>query len=72
MATKKRKTHLMQLLEIRHGEPIDQLLSRLYWDKGLTLAEIGETLGISEAAVSRWMDRLGIPTRSEASATPSA
>lgn len=59
----KRKTTLMQLIEVRHGEPIDKLLSRLYWDEGMTLLEIGEHLGISEGAVSRWMERLNIPTR---------
>jgi len=59
----KRKTPLMQLIEVRHGEPIDRLLSRLYWDEGRTLAEISEMLGVAESTLLRWMERLNIPTR---------
>lgn len=72
MAADIRKTTLMQLVEVRHGQSIDQLLSRLYHHEGKTLSEIGELLGISEAAVSRWMDRLGIPTRETDAVKPSA
>jgi len=59
----KRKTPLMQLIEVRHGEPIDRLLSRLYWDEGLTLEQISERLGVAQSTLLRWMERFDIPTR---------
>lgn len=53
----------MKLIEHRYGEPIDQLLSRLYTHEGKTITEIGDIFGISESAVFRWLERCGIPTR---------
>lgn len=58
-----RKTHLMQLVEIRHGQPIDHLLSRLYVDEGKTMGEVAEMLDVDEATISRWMERMNIPVR---------
>lgn len=63
-----RKTTLMKLLEARQGQPIDQLLSRLHTEQGMTLGQIAEFLDIDIATVSRWMERMGIPVGSGRSA----
>lgn len=64
-----RKTPTMQLIEIRHGEPIDQLLYRLYVEEGKSMAEVAEYLGLSQAAVCRWIERLRIKERADQAAT---
>lgn len=53
----------MQHAEARFGRPLGDLLTAWYHDEGLTLDEIGDRLGITKGAVSRWMERFGVPTR---------
>lgn len=53
----------MQYAEARFDRPLDELLTAWYHEEGLTLDEIGERLGITKGAVSRWMDRFGVTTR---------
>lgn len=53
----------MQAAEARFGEPMDVLLRRWYEEEGLGLVEIGERLGITKSAVSRWLERFSIETR---------
>ncbi len=53
----------MQRLEAVHGEPIDDLLRRLYEVEGLTVEGVGIYLGITKGAASRWLDRFGIIIR---------
>lgn len=58
-----RKTRLMKRLEEQYGQPIERLLRDWYLNRGWTLEEIGEELGLDHSTISRWMDRLGIPKR---------
>lgn len=58
----------MQRLEARMGKPMDQILRELYVDRGLNVDQVGEELGITKGAVSRWLDRFGIETRSRRNA----
>jgi len=37
---------------------------KLYWDDGLTLAEVGRRFGVAGPTMTAWFRRLGIPTRS--------
>lgn len=53
----------MQTIEAREGRSLDVILRELYVDQGLTLAEVGERLGITKGAASRWLDKFGIPVR---------
>jgi DNA-directed RNA polymerase specialized sigma subunit len=57
------KSRHQQIVEARFGEPIDELLTRLYVDEGRSQAEIAEALGVSRNAVVRWMAQLGIESR---------
>lgn len=61
-----------QLAEARHGRPLDELLTAWYHDEGLTLDQIGERLGITKGAVSRWMERFGVSTRRGGPKAPAA
>ena len=38
-----------------------EVLRRMYWDEGLTPAEIGERLFVSETTVRNWIVKLNIP-----------
>lgn len=58
----------MQLLEARLGKPMDQILTELYLDEGLTVEQVGQRLGITKGAASRWLDRFAIPRRYRRSA----
>jgi len=53
----------MQAIEARLGRPMDEILRDLYVDRGLTLEGVGAELGITKGAVSRWLERFGIPAR---------
>lgn len=53
----------MQRLESIHGEAMGDLLRRLYVAEGLTVDEVGQQLGITKGAASRWLERFGIETR---------
>lgn len=57
------KTHSMQVMEARLGESLTVVMTRLYHEQGLTLAQVGERLGVTIGTVSRWMDALGIEAR---------
>ena len=41
----------------------EKILQRLYWEEGLTLAEVGARLGVSGTCVMRKMRGYGIPRR---------
>lgn len=53
----------MQVLEARHGKPIEDILRGLYVDRGMTVEQVGAELGITQGTVSRWLDRVGIIAR---------
>lgn len=57
------RSHEMQRAEARLGRSLDAVLTEWYLDEELTLDEIGERLGITKGAVSRWMAAFGIQRR---------
>jgi len=69
----------MLMLEERFGEPLEELLQRLYWIEKLSLAQVAEKLGpvsgawpkpgnntprqLNRSTIGKWMQALGIPRR---------
>lgn len=54
----------MRMVETQQGRPLEELITELYDQQGLTQKQVAARLGISEGALSRWMVTLGIPARS--------
>lgn len=54
------KTATMQRIEEARGQQIEDLLRDLYVTNRMTLAEIGNELGITAPAVLRWLRRCSI------------
>jgi DNA-binding MarR family transcriptional regulator len=57
------KTLGMQLIERQLGRPLEEYLREQYLKRERTQREIAEDLGVDVGSVSRWMERLGIPSR---------
>lgn len=57
------KTRPMLRVEERMGEPIEDVLNRLYHEQGKTMPEVAAILGVDAGTVSRWMAALGIEAR---------
>lgn len=43
--------------------PSKRELERLYHDEGKTMSEVGDSIGVSETTVYRWMDEVGVNRR---------
>lgn len=56
-------TRPMLRIQARLGRPLAEALREMYLERGMTLAEVGAELGVSEASVSRFLSRLGIEAR---------
>jgi DNA-binding NarL/FixJ family response regulator len=56
------KTRAMQIVEHRMGEPVEQVVSRLYAG-GMSQQQIADALGITRRTVIYWMQFFGIETR---------
>jgi len=52
------KTELMRELEARYGKPIEQIFGEMLRE-GLSQRAIAREVGVSEAAISKWLMRLG-------------
>jgi DNA-binding MarR family transcriptional regulator len=61
------RTREMQRIEARYGEPMGDILRRLYVQDGLTVDQVAKELGYTKGAISRWLERFGIETRSHGS-----
>lgn len=57
------KSRTEQLVEQRHGAPVEALIRRLYVGEGLSQEQVADALGVGRKAVIRWMADFGIPTR---------
>ena len=57
------KSRQEQLVERRHGAPVEALLRRLYVNEGLTQEQVAIALGVGRDTVYAWMRKYGIPTR---------
>jgi len=53
--------------ELAFETPSEEVLIDLYWNQGLSRAEIGKRYGASETTVVRWMRKRSVPSRSKSS-----
>lgn len=51
---------MMRQVEARFGEPLEELLPRLY--QALNQEEMAQHFGVDPATVNRWMRLFGVPT----------
>lgn len=58
-----KKNALINQLESKHGEEIEEILRRLFVDENKTQQEIAKELHISYLTVIRWLARAGIRSR---------
>ncbi|CAN5612524.1 hypothetical protein BH23CHL8_BH23CHL8_18960 [soil metagenome] len=57
------KSRAEQAVEARFGEPVPDLLRRLYIEERLTQEEIASRLGVGRSAVVRWFGKYGLVGR---------
>lgn len=53
----------IESLGIKDVSALRLILEDLYWNKGLTLQQVGKQLGFSKGTIKTWMNKLGIPKR---------
>jgi DNA-binding transcriptional regulator LsrR (DeoR family) len=53
----------VQAIEKRHGEPLEEILRKLYYDEGLTQAEVAKRLRVPAGSIGGWLIRFGINQR---------
>lgn len=59
-------THAQELVKLRTGRELPDLLRELHQDRGLSQIAIAEELGVSRNTVAMWLREYGLPTRPEA------
>lgn len=57
------KTRPMLRVEAERGTALEDVLSLLYHERGMTLAGVARELGVNVSTVSRWMAALGVQAR---------
>jgi predicted XRE-type DNA-binding protein len=57
------KSRTEQMVEMRHGAPVDALLRRYYIEAAMSQEQVATVLGVSRTTVLDWMAAYGIPTR---------
>lgn len=54
------QTHAQELVSLRNGRPVDELLRELYVERRLPLVQIAAELGVTRVTVSMWLREFGI------------
>jgi predicted transcriptional regulator len=53
-------THAQQLVTLRAGKPVEEVLRDLYVEQGLSQEDIAQLLGITRMTVAMWLREFGI------------
>lgn len=60
------QTHAQELVALRMGRPIADVLRDLYVVRGLTQEQVAAEIGVTRMTAVRWLAEYGITRRSEA------
>ena len=60
------QTHAQELVALRMGRPIADVLHDLYVVRGLTQEQVAAEIGVTRMTAVRWLAEYGITRRSEA------
>lgn len=63
MSTMQTTTHTADLVALRAGRPLGELLREMHDGRGMSQEAIAAELGISRQTVARWLAEHGIATR---------
>jgi transposase len=53
----------VQAIEKRFGQPLEEILRKLYYEEGLTQAEVAKRLRVPPGSIGGWLIRFGINQR---------
>lgn len=62
------RTHAQELVELKTGRPVREVLEELYIERGLSQEAIADELGISRMTVALWLRQFSIVRAAEVSA----
>jgi DNA-binding XRE family transcriptional regulator len=54
------RTHAQELVTLRTGRPVEEVLQELYVERRLSQADIASELGITRVTVAMWLREFGI------------
>lgn len=60
-----RKTHTMQLLERRYGQPLEQVLERMYCQERRSQQSIAQEMDVHGSTISKWLKQFRISRYSQ-------
>ncbi len=60
MTTTPNRTHAQELVSLRTGRPLGELLREMHVDQGLSQGAIADALGVSRNTVAMWLREFGV------------
>jgi DNA-binding transcriptional regulator LsrR (DeoR family) len=54
------KSHAQQLVELKEGRPLPEILHELFITQRMTRGAIGKRWGVTRQTVSTWIDEYGL------------
>lgn len=60
MTTMPNRTHAQELVELRTGRPLADVLRDMYVEQGLSQERVAVALGVTRLTIARWLEEFGI------------